>query len=173
MDVKEQVLVIMYAQPDDVEFVTRREIITTLYVCECILEIETVPIVDVFPDGADSELANVVIDILIMKGYVESDRGFLKLTRKGKEYARKILTNPDNRYARVLFRISREVWHLDNKIRMDLVTYLYFKKEYGARLADVSYVKSIITKLRDFSSLFIKTKETQQKIAIKEKVREY
>jgi len=157
LEITKQILITLFSYPLSHGTVTRRDISTVLFICSNLFNDNT-EIFDIFPDGVESEKINLYVDYLLVKGLVDVEEGKVSITENGKQYAQNILTNPDNRIYRILFRVSREIWLLSREIRTSLALYLYFKT-FNSNIRGFAKIRNLYRELKDYVSVFLEKEE--------------
>jgi len=142
--------------------ITRRYLATVAYICSHLLNEQLIDVYDIYPDGVESEEINLYIDYLVSKQYILVNKGVLTLTDKGKSYVKKLLTNPDNRKARVYYRAAHQVMSLTNDVTIAIASYLFFSR-FSSSLKGFSKIKKLYNEIKDYISIFIDKEKVKEK----------
>ena len=158
----EKLLIIMYANNQFRRPITRRYLATITYICSRLLNEHLIDVYDIYPDGVESEEINLYIDYLASKQFISINQGLLELTSKGKKHAKSILTNPDNKKARVYYRAAFQVMSLRNDIIIAIASYLFFS-QFSDSIKGFSKIKRIYDEIKDYISIFLHEEKLKRK----------
>ena len=130
-----------------------RDLATYVYITDKILNLKLLKKIMLVPGGAESLFLNSLLTILDSRGYINIDRGEISLTELGKKTVWELLSNPDKKDLRSVYRLLMEISGMEYDQILKLLSYIY-RIDNGIEINNIPQeIISLYNKLRNMVSV--------------------